>query len=49
MHLPTAREFKANTLMMLRSILLTTQALEKLPGMAPRGVSDFSSLLCPSR
>ncbi len=32
MHLPTAREFKANTLMMLRTILLTTQALEKLPG-----------------
>jgi hypothetical protein len=31
-HLPTAKEFKNNTLVMLRTILLTTQALEQLPG-----------------
>ena len=31
-HLPTATEFKNNTMVMLRTILLTTQALEQLPG-----------------
>lgn len=36
MHLPTAKEFKNNTLVMLRTILLTTQALEKLPGSATK-------------